>query len=133
MGTECTRLWTAAAAPFRLGGRTNEVGAIIPVGEEPGEAKPRKLRNYAGFVVVNPARYCAHVVEATSGAIIGTAPTAKVALAMVRADIRTGDPAVMAKQVARACRMLDGVIWEEPSQFFARFTQYPARKESRDE
>lgn len=132
MADECTRLWTVASAPFRMGGTTNEVGAIIPVGTAPGEAKPCKLRNYDGFVVVNPVRQCAHVFEATSGAIIGTARTPKAALARVRGDIDTGERKEMETQLAQACRMLNGVLWEEPEHFFGRFHQHPKRAESPD-
>lgn len=87
------KIWTVGYRPFILGGKCNYL-----VGCEIEPDREVDLGNgYTGFEITSPSGNKI-IAEKTSGAIVGTS------LEQVRTDIATGDPEVMAKQVAEACK-----------------------------
>lgn len=118
------RVYTVHLTPFGLGGISEEVATeLLGYPEEVDLG-----RGYKGLLVRNPRIELWYIFESESGALIGTARYRQDVLDRVRADVATGDPAIMRSQIA------DGKVRNarartiSPEDFFRSFAGRP-RKE----
>jgi hypothetical protein len=89
-------VWKKSYRPFILGGDVNAMlGVEVQVGE-----KFDLGGGYEGYLIANPFTGETRVAEATTGAIVADT------LEQAREDVKTGDPEVMAEQLALAAKVV---------------------------
>jgi len=79
---------------------------------------------FVAYLVHNAYRNCWHVVEAESGAIIGTAHQRRQVMKQVLHDVATGDPMIMMKQIEQAKEVAKEVAMISPEEFFKSFKHF---------
>lgn len=88
-------IWTRAYRPFIMGGNCNgHIGIEIICGEQVPLGK-----GYFGYIVASPLTGDTYVVEAETGAIVGSS------IADVRSDIAAGADDTMAQQMVQARKL----------------------------
>lgn len=83
-------------------------------------------RGYSGYIFQNPISKYWHVAELTSGALVGHGQTREEAINLVRNDVETGDPNIMAEQVAQAIKEYHNSPYLEiipPEELFKRLAK----------
>ena len=91
-------IWTLGYRPFIMGGNVN-----APVGVEVEVTEPIELPEGPLVYEVALSDGRTAIAEATTGAIIGSS------LAIVKRDVRQGDPEVMISQIELAADMMHDV------------------------
>lgn len=105
-------IWTRGYRPWILGGDVNApVGIEIEVGEKLDLGK-----GFFGYVVTNPKTGDTHVVEAVSGALVGSD------LNKVRADVQECDDIdQMKEQIEKHKKLKKQVEVLDPDKFWGMF------------